>query len=89
MPVVVRDTLSDLEKIKLVESTIKASKTYQSKKELYNGIKIKVRRDEFDLIIEKLERDNKILVDRAGKVIWIDIDNPKLKKLAAESVPLD
>jgi hypothetical protein len=89
MPAVVKHTLSDLEKIKLVESTIKASKTYQSKKELYNSVKVKVRRDEFDLIIEELESNNKVLVDRAGKVVWIDIDNPKLKKLAAESVPLD
>jgi hypothetical protein len=88
MPAIVKDTLSD-SKIKLVESAIKASKTYQSKKELYNSIKTKIQLDEFNLLIERLERDNKIFVDRTGMVVWIDADNPNLRKLAAESIPLD
>lgn len=88
MPAVVKGTLSD-SKIKLVESTIKASKTYQSKKELYSSIKTKIQLDEFNLVIERLERDNKIFVDRTGMVVWIDADNPNLRKLAAESIPLD
>ncbi len=65
-----------LDTVIMVEETIKKAKEYPSKARLLKSLKKKVMYQTFLLILDYLEKSNKIYIDKKdGKVIWIW--NPK------------
>ena len=41
----------------------------------------------FNVIIDYLQKSNKIIIDNKGEIIWIFADNPKIMQLKEDSVP--
>jgi hypothetical protein len=39
----------------------------------------------FNLVLEYLQRSNKIIVAKDGRIVWVFADSEKLKRLLAES----
>ncbi len=65
-----------LDTVIMVEETIKKAKEYPSKARLLKSLKKKVMYQTFLLILDYLEKSNKIYIDKKdGKIIWIW--NPK------------
>ncbi len=65
-----------LDTVIMVEETIKKAKTYPTKAQLLRSLPKKVMYQTFLLILDYLEKSNKILIDKKdGRVIWIW--NPK------------
>lgn len=42
----------------------------------------------FKTVLDYLEKSNKIMYDKDGTIIWIFVDNPKLKRLKETSKSL-
>lgn len=76
-----------LRTIMMVEKAIKESGKYPTKKELWESLPRKIQYQTFSRILDYLEASNKIILD-SRTVVWIAVDNPKLKKLLDESVIL-
>ena len=65
-----------LDTVIMVEETIKKAKEYPTKAQLLKHLPKKMMYQTFLLILDYLEKSNKILIDRKdGKVVWIW--NPK------------
>jgi len=65
-----------LDTVIMVEETIKKAKTYPTKAELLKHLPKKMMYQTFLLILDYLEKSNKILIDKKdGAIIWIW--NPK------------
>ena len=65
-----------LDTVIMVEEAIKKAKEYPSKATLWRNLKKKVMYQTFLVILDYLEKSNKIYIDRKdGKIIWIW--NPK------------
>ena len=75
----------NLKTIMMVEKTIKDSKTYPTRKELWESLPRKIQYQTFTRILEYLESSNKIILNKRS-IVWIAVDNPKLKKFLDESV---
>jgi len=39
----------------------------------------------FNLVLEYLQRSNKIIVTKDGRIVWVFADSEKLRRLLAES----
>lgn len=76
-----------LDTVLMVEDTIKNLKTYPTKNKLWRALPRMVMWQTFNLILDYLEKSNKIIIDKKGEVVWIFADNPKVKELLAKSVP--
>jgi hypothetical protein len=76
-----------LDTILMVENTIKAAKTYPTKRALLENLPRQIQYQTFNRILEYLESSNKIVYD-GRRIIWIFADNPKLKSLLEGSVKL-
>lgn len=74
-----------LDTILMVEDSLRKSKNYPTKTQLWRSLKKKVMYQTFCLILGYLERSNKIILDK-GRVVWVFADNAKLKKLLSKSV---
>ncbi|NYZ77170.1 hypothetical protein H0O02_02540 [Candidatus Micrarchaeota archaeon] len=56
----------------MVEEAIKEAKEYQNKAQLLRGLPKKIMYQTFLLILDYLERSNKIHIDKIdGKIVWI------------------
>lgn len=77
-----------LHTIRMVENAIKKAKTCPSKNQLWRSLEKQVQYPTFKEILNYLEESNKITYDKDGAIIWIFADNPKLRKLLAESARL-
>jgi len=71
----------------MVEKAIKDSGMYSTKKELWKSLPKQIQYQTFSRILEYLESSNKIMFN-GRRIVWIAVDNPKLKKLLDESVVL-
>lgn len=69
----------------MVENAIKKMKMYTSKNQLWRSLPRQVQYQTFNEILKYLESSNKITYDKDGAIIWIFVDNPKLKKLLVEA----
>jgi len=69
-----------LDSILMVENIIQKMKVYPTRMELWNSLPRKMQYQTFKLILDYLERSNKIMFDK-GKVIWIFPNNKKLNDL--------
>ena len=75
-----------LDTVMMIEETIRKAGEYQTKKELWQSLPKSVMYQTFNLVLEYLEKSNKILIDKDGSIVWIAADNEKLKKLLKESI---
>ena len=65
-----------LDTVIMVEEAIKKAKEYQTKAELLRNLPKKVMYPTFLLILDYLEKSNKVYIDRKdGRIVWIW--NPK------------
>jgi len=74
-----------LRSILMVEGAIHKAKEYPTKKELLESLPMKMQYQTFNRIIEYLLDSNKIILNDR-EIVWVFPENPKLKKLLAESV---
>lgn len=74
-----------LDSILMVEKAIQASKEYPTRMELWKSLPKQMQYQTFRLILEYLERSNKIMFEQ-DKIIWIFANNKKLNKLIQEAV---
>ena len=69
-----------LNSILMVEKIIQEMKEYPTKMELWKALPKKMQYQTFNLILNYLEKSNKIMFDK-GKIIWIFPNNKKLNEL--------
>jgi len=75
-----------LDTVLMVEKAIKYAKEYPSKAALWKSLPKKIMYQTFCLVLDYLEKSNKILIAKDNKIVWIFVDNRKLGKLLKESV---
>ncbi len=73
--------------ILMVAKAIKEAKEYPSKYQLWRSLQKGMAYSKLTEVLRYLESTNQIMIDRDGAIIWILADNPKLKKLLAETKP--
>jgi len=74
-----------LNSILMVERAIQESEDYPTRMELWKNLPKQMQYQTFKLILEYLEKSNKIMF-RDDKIIWIFANNEKLNKLIDEAV---
>jgi len=74
-----------LNTILMVEKAVKNSEDYQTKTELWKSLPKKMQYQTFKRILDYLEASNKIIFNEK-KIVWVAVDNPKLKRLLETSV---
>ena len=76
-----------LDSVLMVEDTIKNLDYYPTKNRLWRALPKPMMWQTFNVILDYLMKSNKMIIDREGKVVWIFVDNPKIKELLMRSVP--
>ena len=76
-----------LDTVLMVEDTIKKLNYYPTKNQLWRALPKSVMWQTFNVILEYLQKSNKMLIDKNGEIVWIFADNPKIKELLVKSVP--
>lgn len=76
--------------IKAVEKAIKNADSYPTRRGLWKMIRDNdpyslIPRDALTQIVDYLLKSNKIIIDR-GEIVWVFVDNSKLKRLVLQSV---
>lgn len=74
-----------LDSILMVEKTIQESEDYPTRMELWRSLPKQMQYQTFKLILDYLEKSNKIMFEE-DKIIWIFSNNKKLNKLIQESL---
>jgi hypothetical protein len=74
-----------LDTVMMIEDAIRSAKEYPTKAELLRRLPKKVMYQTFNLVLEYLQRSNKIIVTKDGRIVWVFADSEKLRKLLAES----
>ena len=76
-----------LDTVLMVEDTIKKLDYYPTKNQLWRALPKMVMWQTFSVILDYLEKSNKIMIGNKEEIIWIFADNPKIKELIRESLP--
>ncbi len=74
-----------LDSILMVEKIIQKIKDYPTRMELWKALPKKMQYQTFKLILDYLERSNKIMFDK-GKIVWIFPNNKKLNELIQAAI---
>lgn len=74
-----------LDTVMMIEDAIMSAKEYPTKAELLRSLPKKVMYQTFNLVLEYLQRSNKIIVTKDGRVVWVFADSEKLRRLLVES----
>jgi len=74
-----------LDTVMMVEDAIRSAKEYPTKAELLRHLPKKVMYQTFNLVLEYLQRSNKIILTKDGRIVWVFAESSKLRKLLAES----
>jgi len=74
-----------LDTILLVEQAIQKSDDYLTRMQLWKSLSKKIQYQTFKLILEYLEKSNKIMF-KEDKIIWIFANNKKLNELINNSI---
>ncbi|MBU2503971.1 MAG: hypothetical protein KJ879_02875 [Nanoarchaeota archaeon] len=74
-----------LDSILMVEKSIITRKDYPTRMQLWNSIPKKMQYQTFKLILDYLEKSNKIMFEE-DKIIWIFPNNKKLNELIQGAV---
>lgn len=81
--------LPNLKTIEMVEAVLTKEKEFSSRNKLSRFLPKQVQQQTIEVILEYLERSNKIMRDEDGTISWIFGDNnPKLMKLHRMSTRL-
>ena len=75
-----------LDTVMMVEDAIKKSKEYPARMQLWQSLPRKVQYQTFQLILEYLQKSNKVFITKDGKIMWVLAESPRLQKLVAGSV---
>ena len=73
--------------IQMVTETIREAEEYPSKYQLWRSLPKGMAYGKLEEVLKYLESTNQIIIDKDGEIIWILANNPKLKKLLAETKP--
>ena len=73
-----------LDTVLIVEDTIKKLDYYPTKNQLWRALPKMVMWQTLTVILDYLEKSNKILIDK-GQIAWIFADNPKARKLLRDA----
>ena len=65
-----------LDTVMMVEETLKKSREYPNKRQLWMALPRKMMYQTFSLILDYLEDSGKVAIDKDGSILWIH--NPKL-----------
>lgn len=76
-----------LDTVLMVEDAIKNAEDYPSKMQLWKNLPKQVQYQTFQLILDYLEKSNKILVAKDKKIVWIGT-NAKLDALVKNAKAL-
>ncbi|MBI1973837.1 hypothetical protein HYS54_03405 [Candidatus Micrarchaeota archaeon] len=68
----------------MVEDAIQRSKDHPTRTELWRSLPKQVQYQTFQIILEYLERSNKITYTRENRIVWI-APNPKLDRLVKKA----
>jgi hypothetical protein len=79
------DTMLMVEK-QIVDQLKKAE--YPTRTELWRSLPKGMEYQTFKQILDYLEASNKIIYDKADRIVWVAADNPKLRQLFERSVRL-
>lgn len=71
--------------IAMVEKAIHDAPDYPTKQSLWKSLPRKVSYNTLNQVVDHLILNNKVIIDRRC-IIWVFVDNPKLKKLLRNSV---
>jgi len=74
-----------LDTILMVEKAIKEAEEYPSRMELWKSLPRKIQYQTFKRILEYLEASNKIIFN-GKRIVWVAVDNPKLKRLIESAI---
>ncbi len=74
-----------LNSILMVEKAIQDSEDYPTRMQLWKSLPKKMQYQTFKLILDYLEKSNKIMFED-NKIIWIFANSKKLNKLIQEAV---
>ena len=72
----------------MVEKLICQNKEFESKSQLYKKLPTGMQYPIFNFILEILEKQNKIMLDKNGSIFWIGPASKKLEKRLREAKPL-
>ncbi len=75
-----------LDTVLMVEDTIKKLNYYPTKNQLWRALPKMVMWQTFSVILDYLEKSNKIIMDK-GEIVWVFADNPKTREMLAKAVP--
>lgn len=73
-----------LDTVLMVEDAIQRSKDHPTRTELWRSLPKQVQYQTFQIILEYLERSNKITYTRENRIVWI-APNPKLDRLVKKA----
>lgn len=76
-----------LDTVLMVEDAIRKAKDYMTKNALWRSLPKQVQYQTLNVILEYLEKSNKITFTRDNKIAWI-ASNPKLDRLAKKGKEL-
>jgi len=76
-----------LDSILMVEKIIQETKDYLTRMELWRALPRKMQYQTFKLILNYLEKSNKIIFDK-DKIVWIFPNNKKLNELIRGAVSI-
>ena len=82
------NTNPTLDTIKMVEQTLSKMSESPTKTKLWRALPRQVQYPTFKAVLDYLEESNKIMYDKDGSILWIFVDNPKLKRLVKTSKSL-
>ena len=74
-----------LDSILMVEKAIQDSEDYPTRMELWKSLPRQMQHQTFKLILDYLERSNKIMFEE-DKIVWIFVNNKKLNELIQGAV---
>ncbi len=74
-----------LDSILMVEKIIQKMRNYPTRMELWRALPRKMQYQTFKLILNYLEKSNKIMFNK-GKIIWIFPNNKKLNELIQRAI---
>jgi len=76
-----------LDSILMIENAIQKSEDYPTRMELWKSLPKQMQYQTFKLILDYLERSNKILFE-GNKIIWIFANSKKLNELIQGSISI-
>jgi len=75
-----------LRSLTMVEKLIYENKEFDSKSSLYKKLPTGMQYPSFNFILEILEKQNKIMLDKDGSIFWIGSASPKLQQSLEKAV---